>query len=114
MKKLQVTRKDIKESYNNIFNVGYCNMYYLLTGVEPRYYNSGVYGWNWDAYEIAPNICIITGYRNTLGENIDREEFANYEDQAQNIFKDYSLTFDEQTKEIKRLREEFIKKVLNK
>lgn len=114
MKKLQATRKDIKESYNNIFNVGYCNMYYLLTGVEPRYYNSGVYGWNWDAYEITPNICIITGYRNTLGVNVATKDLVSYEDKAKKICQNYDLKYDEQCQKIKQLRDEFIEKILNK
>lgn len=112
MQKFKVTKKDIKARYNKVFNVGYCNMYYLLTGIEPRYYNCGVYGWNWDAYEIAPNICIITGYRNTLGENIDREELARYEEQAQQILRSCNLTYEEMLQEVKALREKFIEEVI--
>lgn len=114
MQKLKVTRKDIKASYNNIYNVGYCNMYYLLTGIEPRYYNCGVYGWNWDAYEIEEGICIITGYRNTLGVNVDSKQLRYYEEQAREIRENWGIKYDEQLRLIKELRKEFIEKVLNK
>lgn len=114
MIKIKTTKKYIKKSYNNIYNVGYDNMHYLLTGIEPRFCNVGVYGWNWNGYELTENICIITGYRNTLGENVDREELASYEKQAREIFKNYELKYDEKYQKIKKLRNKFIKKVLNK
>ena len=114
MQKLQATRKDIKARYNRIFNVGYCNMPYLLTGIEPSFYNCGVYGWNWDAYEIEDNICIITGYRNTLGVDVDSKQLREYEEKAREIRNDWNKNYQEQVDLIKELREKFIKEVLNK
>lgn len=112
MQKLKVTRNNIKAMYNKVVNVGYCNMGYLLTGIEPRFYNSGIYGWNWDGYEIADDICVITGYRNTLGVNVDREELARYEEQARQILRSRDLRYAEMLQQIKSLREKFIVEVI--
>lgn len=113
MKKIKTTKKYIKANYNYIFNASGGNTDYLLMDIEPRFYNAGVYGWNWNGYELTENICIITGYRNTLGENISREILAIYEQQAKKIFETDNLTYDKKLYEIKKLRNEFIKQILN-
>lgn len=113
MEKIKTTKKYIKANYHYIFNSSGENIDYLLTGIDPRYYNAGVYGWNWDGYELTENICIIAGYRNTLGENISREILANYEKQAKKIFETDNLTYDKKLYESKKLRNEFINQILN-
>ena len=59
--KVQVTKKSIRNNYRCV-PIGYCNAYYLLRGLYPNYYTSGVYGWNSDVY-IINGIAIVTGYR---------------------------------------------------
>lgn len=46
--------------------VGYCDLYGVLSGIEPDYYTAGVYGWNCDVYVIA-GLAICTGYRPAAG-----------------------------------------------
>lgn len=62
MKKF-ITRNDIYRRYDRVYKAGYCSLQTTLKGRTPKYYNSGVYGWNYDVYEIDPWTCIITGYR---------------------------------------------------
>lgn len=65
--KFKTTTKAIKNSNNIILNVPYCDMQNLLKYHTPLAYNSGVYGWNYDYYNIMTsknhNIAILTGYR---------------------------------------------------
>lgn len=62
------TKKSVRTFYGGyVYNVGYCDMWYLLRGLEPFGYHAGVYGWNCDFYELHTSngvkICIATGYR---------------------------------------------------
>ena len=40
--KVRVTQKQIKEGYDKILVTGYCDLWYLLRGLDPRYYTCGV------------------------------------------------------------------------
>ena len=72
------TIKAIKDRYNgNIYSCGYCDLQMIFKGIEPEFYNSGVYGWNCDVYIIG-NIAITTGYRNTYGKKIPHEIISKY------------------------------------
>ena len=88
--KIKATRKDIRLLYKNVFQCGYCELQEIMNGVEPRFYNSGVYGWNWDCYTNSIlDIAITTGYRNTTGKEISADLIRKYRDNAENIWKDY-------------------------
>ena len=50
--KFKTTKKVINEVYRNIICVGYADLSYLLTYIEPMAYTCGVYGWNADIYNI--------------------------------------------------------------
>ena len=68
-RKQRVTAKCIREAERAgapTVHVGYCGAQYLLSGIEPDYYNAGVYGWNCDIYRIA-GLTICTGYRGMIG-----------------------------------------------
>lgn len=42
--KVKTTMKAIKTNYAKVFYAGYCDLQHIMTGVEPDFYNSGVYG----------------------------------------------------------------------
>lgn len=94
---VKTTRKSIIETtaYNYLKKAGYCSMQYLLYFKTPAAYTCGVYGWNFDAYQIgAYTIC--TGYRNMPGEQIaDYETLNAYETAAGKIVNDYKRPYDE-------------------
>lgn len=52
--KFKTTNKAIKQNYsqNYILNIGYCDLQTLLKYESPRAYTSGIYGWNYDLYDI--------------------------------------------------------------
>ena len=60
MAKLKVTRNDLNKRYT----IGLINgqLQRLLSFFSPYGYNAGVYGWNWDVYDIG-GYNIVTGYR---------------------------------------------------
>lgn len=67
--KQRVTARCIREAEQAgrpTVRVGYCDLYGVLSGIEPDYYTAGVYGWNCDVYTIA-GLTICTGYRPAAG-----------------------------------------------
>lgn len=69
--KFKTSRKAIVEGTprSALFAVGYCDMAYLLRYHSPIAYTCGVYGWNFDVYEVY-GLTICTGYRNMPGRKL--------------------------------------------
>lgn len=64
----------IKRLVNGSYNVkcaGYCDLSYLLNNHSPIAYTCGVYGWNFDVYEVY-GVTICTGYRNMPGARLQK------------------------------------------
>lgn len=105
--KIKTTAKAIKESTpaKYLKRADYCSMHYLLIGESPVAYTCGVYGWNFDAYQIG-QYTICTGYRNMPGESVaDYETLNKYETAAEKIYNDYKTDYDERIKKINNLLE---------
>lgn len=66
--KYQTTAKALKEGYYTIISIGYCDLQNLLNYESPVAYNKGVYGWNFDIYDV-DRIAIATGYRGMPSKN---------------------------------------------
>lgn len=62
MIRTQVTKKQLRNSYDYIFSVKYSEAYYLLYHEVTRYYYANIYGWRFDVYEIDYNTIITNGY----------------------------------------------------
>ena len=104
--KYKTTRKAIVAGTpaNNLVCAGYCDLSNLLWGHEPIAYTSGVYGWNFDVYEVyGKTIC--TGYRNMPGRKANNE--AAYEEKARAISDNYDLKWEERRDKIELLLKEF-------
>ena len=82
--KFKTTRKEINRNYNRVICIGYCQAQYLLNGKNPIAYNSGVYGWNCDIYDIN-GVAIVTGYNPFGNIRPDYETIKKYEDEARKI-----------------------------
>ena len=78
--KCHVTRKEIKNNYARILNLGGACIN-LLRYETPFAYNAGKYGWNWDAYEVN-GVILIAGYRNMIGERVDWDVLHEYDRRA--------------------------------
>lgn len=110
--KIKTSQKILKEGYKNIICIGYCNIQYLLNLQEPRYYGSGVYGWNWDGYEIDRNTLIVTGYRPFGNIRPDWRIQKKYEDKAYKIWNNNLLSHEEVKNKMNELLQQFIKEVI--
>ena len=100
----KATRKDVTSQYSKVVRVGYCGLWYMLKGMEEVAENLGVYGWNWSCYELAPNLAVVTGYRNLVGKRCPRVEEFNERAKALFELRDYR----DRGKKLEQLREEFI------
>nr|DAK83723.1 MAG TPA: hypothetical protein [Caudoviricetes sp.] len=106
--KYRTTAKAIREGANNPCSAGYCNLSYLLNNHNPDAYTCGVYGWNFDVYEIY-GITICTGYRGMVGPRC--KGIAEYEEKAKKIFswENIKMTYEEKRDAVENLLHEFCK-----
>lgn len=106
--KVRMTKSALKLGADVVVKVLHTQADALLTGLEPDGYNSGVLGWNWDAYNLGGGVCICTGYR-PVGQEYNT--FVKY----YNDHAKAALEIDDPKGRLKRLeglRQEFIKDVL--
>lgn len=100
--KYKTTRKAVVAGSPRLVSVGYCDLQTLLRYRSPVAYASGVYGWNFDVYEIH-GLTICTGYRGMPGHRANNAE--KYEQAARDAVK--RLDWKEAEAEIERLLSEF-------
>lgn len=113
--KFKTTSKRIKENYgqNYILSIGYCDLQFLLKYEYPKAYTSGVYGWNYDLYDI-DGIAICTGYRGQpKGKDFNYSLVRKYDDKARKIIETYNKKDTETWEKYLNKKEKTIKKLLN-
>ena len=78
--KLRATKKEMREGYDKVLRIGYCNAQNLLWGEEPFAYSAGRYGWCCDYYDIN-GVLISTGYApiESKGMKSDYKRIREYE-----------------------------------
>lgn len=106
--KYKTTRKSIVNGTPaaRLVCAGYCDLQYLLWGHSPVAYTSGVYGWNFDVYEVY-GITICTGYRNMPGRRANN--IRAYEEKARAIYDNYNRDWNARMTDIESLLMEFCK-----
>ena len=105
--KIRTTRKQIQNSFARVFQCGYCDLQYIFQWYNPSFYNSGIYGWNYDVYDLG-NIAITTGYRGMFGERIPGELIKHFDAEAQNILSfENKQSYKEKQKAMEALKERF-------
>lgn len=109
--KIKTTRKAIVNGSVNVRCAGYCDLSSLLYNHSPVAYTCGVYGWNFDVYEVY-GVTICTGYRNMPGKRLDG--IREYEEKAKAILFDYENYkgvdgYERKKQEIETLLQEFCK-----
>lgn len=106
--KYKTTAKAIREEMRSgarVVSIGYCDAQTLLRNHAPVAYTCGVYGWNFDVYEVY-GLTICTGYRGMVGPTACN--VAEYERKARQILKDNNFTlWAEQKEQIENLLKEF-------
>ena len=68
----KLTRKDVQNMGYPVVKLPAGAVHYLMFGIGRIGYNSGIYGWNWDAYFIR-GVVFCSGSRNTPG-SLTKEE----------------------------------------
>ena len=102
----KTTTKALREGACNLRYAGYCDLQNLLRAHDANAYTSGVYGWNFDVYEVY-SLTICTGYRGMPGKRL--EGIAEYEKKAMAIWDDYNKPYEERREEVEKLLHEFCK-----
>ncbi len=103
--KFKTTRKAIVNGSSNIVCAGYCDLFHLLKNHSPIAYTCGVYGWNFDVYEIE-GLTICTGYRGMPGRRANN--IGEYEKKARLIMAEYSNPYEERPAAVEKLLHEWI------
>lgn len=91
--KYRTTAKELRVYASNTRKAGFCDLQTLLHYESPKAYTCGVYGWNFDVYEVY-NLTITTGYRGMVGERL--KYIGEFEELAEKIL--YDRTKEEDTK----------------
>lgn len=109
--KYQTTQKAVRNGYDNVIAIGYCNLQYLLKYTPERAYTARREGWGADIYEVPGNNAIATGYAPFGNIRPDYETQKRYDKEAQKIALDYSKSWEEQKEEINALLAAFVEEV---
>ena len=107
--KVKTTRKQIVQSTprNALKCAGYCDLQHLLKNHSPIAYTCGVYGWNFDVYEVY-GLTICTGYRGMPGG--DLEHVREYDEKARYIWSwENNAPYEEKQKQVEELLKLFCK-----
>lgn len=84
--KFKTTAKQVKAQNNIIVKTGYCDLWHLLYCQDAIGYNAGVYGWNWDFYDLGDGVTVCTGYR-PIGDGVEYSDIIRkYETKARKEF----------------------------
>lgn len=103
----------MRESYDKIICVSYCNLQNLLRFQEPFAYSARSEGWACDYYDV-DGILISTGYSPLDKKGRTKSTYdicRKYETAAEKIIYDYSLSYEEQREKVNALLMEYIKEV---
>lgn len=112
MSKYKTTKKAMKESYDKIICVSYCNLQNLLRFQEPFAYSARSEGWACDYYKVN-EVLISTGYApiDSKRTHSTYEICRKYDEAARKIIRDWSLSYEEQEEKVNALLMEYIKEV---
>lgn len=109
--KIKVSKKEIKDNFNNIITIGYCDAWYLLAYKDADFYSCGVYGWSCDYYKINYNTIISTGYA-PIDSIRNYELTRKYNEKARKIYNNYDLKYEQKKKRIDNLLNKYIIEIL--
>ena len=106
--KYKTTTKALRAGSCNLRCAGYCDLAHLLRGHEPIAYTCGVYGWNYDVYEVY-GLTICTGYRGMPGKRLEGIEEAERKAMDILAWENKDMTYDEKREAVENLLHEFCK-----
>lgn len=105
--KLKTTTKAIKSGSARIYQVGYCDLQTLLRSQSPFAYTCGLYGWNYDAYDLGGGVTLCTGYRGMPGARLDYKQADAFEQRARAIMDNHAVSWEQKDTDLAALYVEF-------
>lgn len=111
--KYHTTKKEIKNNYNRILGIGYCQAHHLLKWINPVSYCSGVYGWSCDNYDI-DGVMISTGYNyiGSVNMQCDYDKLKAWDKMAaelqDKLKRDHTKSWQDKKDEMQRLLIDFV------
>ena len=103
--KYKTTAKALREYGYNVKSAGYCDLQYLLNNHSATAYTCGVYGWNFDVFEVY-GVTICTGYRGMPGKRLNG--ITEYEQKARDILSwENKAPYEEKQQAVENLLKEF-------
>lgn len=107
--KIKTTKKAVKDNYNHIIGIGYCNAQNLLRFSDAFGYSSGQNGWVCDYFEV-DNVCISTGYSyiNNVNVKYDYTLLDSYESKARDIIGNYDINWEVKKEMVNQLLKDFV------
>lgn len=110
--KFKTTKKEMRNNYNRIISIGYCNAHWLLKYEQPIAYSIRTEGWACDYYEV-DGVLISTGYAPLSSKNThsNYDIVRHYNELAREIACNYSLSYEEQRAQVNALLKEYVKEV---
>lgn len=108
--KFRTTQKAIRDGYAKIYRCGYCDLQNLFRRTSATAYTCGVYGWNFDLYDI-DGVAITTGYRGMIGERIPSELIQKYENKAKKAIEKANFDYKNTKANLDRLIIKFIEEL---
>ena len=85
MSKIKMSRADVLRCWPRVWSLGYCEMSEALRLLDgPRGYACGVYGWNYDVYDVG-GVAVCTGYRDMPGADVPRWFVRKWEKRARRV-----------------------------
>jgi len=107
--KYRTTAKTIRNASDPKLALCYCSAQYLLRNHQPTAYTCGVYGWNFDVYEV-DGVTICMGYRGMVGRTPDWALLSSYEHQARSIWEDSGYSYEDRAAAVEELLREWLAK----
>lgn len=107
---LKLTKKEVMNNFRNVISVGYCDLCFLERRLNKIGYTCGVYGWNANVYRLNEDTCLVTGYR-PFGNCKTSANVEEINEKAKDIAGNYTMSFEEEQKEIEKLVKEILKGV---
>jgi hypothetical protein len=113
-----ITNPKLRNCCDFMLRVGCCELNVLLSHEDAKYYNGGIYGWNFDVYTFfvetkkgIKSVALSKGYRNTQGKVIDSQLVKEYDKKANEIIKNNGFSA-KNAEQLKVLINELILKVI--
>lgn len=111
--KVRTTQKAVKQNFDKVVCVGYCNLQHLLHYESPYFYTARVEGWAADVYNLGGGVAIVTGYAPFGNIKPSYAICDEYDRKAKAVLHDDFLSYEEREKQIEDLLKEFVEKAVN-